>query len=62
LKELPRSFANVQRRLRVGYARAARLIDMMELDGIVGPSQGSQVRDILVGQDYLLRSREEYKD
>jgi S-DNA-T family DNA segregation ATPase FtsK/SpoIIIE len=47
------SISMLQRRLRVGYARAARLIDMMELDGVVGPSQGSQVRDILVGQDYL---------
>jgi S-DNA-T family DNA segregation ATPase FtsK/SpoIIIE len=56
------SISMLQRRMRVGYARAARLIDMMELDGIVGPSQGSQVRDILVGQDYLLRSRSEYKE
>lgn len=55
------SISMLQRRMRVGYARAARLIDMMELDGIVGPSQGSQVRDILVGQDYLLRSREDYR-
>ncbi len=47
------SISMIQRRLRVGYARAARLIDMMELDGIVGPSQGSQAREILVGQDYL---------
>jgi S-DNA-T family DNA segregation ATPase FtsK/SpoIIIE len=47
------SSSMLQRRMRVGYARAARLIDMMELDGIVGPSQGSQAREILVGQDYL---------
>ena len=48
------SSSMLQRRMRIGYARAARLIDMMELDGIVGPSQGSQGREILVGPDYLL--------
>lgn len=47
------SSSMLQRRMRVGYARAARLIDMMELDGIVGPSQGSQGREILVDSDYL---------
>ena len=41
------SISMVQRRLRVGYNRAARLIDAMEQKGIVGPAQGSQPREIL---------------
>ena len=43
------SISMVQRRLRVGYTRAARLIDMMELKGIVGPHVGSKAREILMG-------------
>ncbi|MFC2156985.1 DNA translocase FtsK [Acidobacteriota bacterium] len=38
----------LQRRLKLGYARAARIIDQMEYEGIVGPTQGSKPREILV--------------
>lgn len=39
----------LQRRLGVGYARAAKLIDILEQKGVVGPAKGSKPRDILVG-------------
>ena len=42
------SVSMLQRRLGVGYTRAARLIDMMEDEGIIGPYQGSKPREILV--------------
>lgn len=40
----------LQRRLRLGYARAARILDVMEQEGLVGPPQGSRPREILVSQ------------
>jgi len=46
------SISMVQRRLRVGYNRAARMIEMMEREGIVGPSDGSRPRELLVRSDY----------
>lgn len=42
------SVSFLQRRLRVGYSRAARLIDMLEQMGVVGPFQGSKARDVLI--------------
>ena len=40
------STSNIQRRFGLGYNRAARLIDMLEQQGIVGPAQGSKPRDV----------------
>jgi S-DNA-T family DNA segregation ATPase FtsK/SpoIIIE len=46
------SISMVQRRLRVGYNRAARMIEMMERDGVVGPSDGSRPREVLARSEY----------
>lgn len=46
------SISSVQRRLRVGYNRAARMIEMMERDGIVGPADGAKPREVIVRHDY----------
>jgi S-DNA-T family DNA segregation ATPase FtsK/SpoIIIE len=47
------SITLIQRRMRLGYARAARIVDMMEQEGIIGPADGSKPRELLVGSEIL---------
>jgi len=49
------SVSLLQRKMRIGYVRAARLVDQLEEKGIVGPSQGSNPREVLAGLDDLER-------
>jgi len=46
------SISMLQRRLRVGYNRAARMIEMMEAEGVVGPQDGAKPREVLVRNTY----------
>ncbi len=46
------SISMVQRRLRVGYNRAARMIEMMEKEGVVGPADGAKPREVLARNEY----------
>jgi S-DNA-T family DNA segregation ATPase FtsK/SpoIIIE len=52
----------LQRRLKVGYARAARLVDMLEMAGVVAPQDGSKAREVLVDDvrlEHVLSGQEE---
>ena len=47
------SISYLQRRLRIGFSRAARLVDMMEADGLVSAAASGKAREVLVKQDYF---------
>jgi len=47
------SISYLQRRLRIGFSRAARLVDMMEMEGLVSPAVGGKVREVLVDKHYF---------
>lgn len=58
------STSAIQRRFKVGYARAGRIMDMLEEKGIVGPANGSKPRDVLIDLVELeaLKARHDYED
>ncbi len=47
------SISYLQRKLRIGFSRAARLVDMMEAEGLVSAASGGKPREVLVGRDYF---------
>ena len=47
------SISYLQRKLRIGFSRAARLVDMMEAEGLVSPSAGGKPREVLVDRNYF---------
>jgi len=52
----------LQRKLRIGYARAARIMDMLEEDGIIGPADGSKPREILINEADTQEKEEEVEE
>jgi S-DNA-T family DNA segregation ATPase FtsK/SpoIIIE len=56
------SISHLQRRLRLGYARAARIIDMMEAEGVVGPGDGAKPREVLLRPEMLAPAGDDAND
>ena len=56
------SVSMLQRRFRIGYNRAARIVDQMEARGIIGPPEGSKPRQVLMTKDELQALHEDTKD
>ena len=56
LRNRQASISSVQRHLRIGYNRAARIIEAMERDGLIGPADGARPREILVPQPEIERA------
>jgi len=56
------SASGLQRRFRIGYNRAARIIEMLEARGIIGPPDGSRPRQVLMNEDELNEANKEKKD
>ena len=52
----------LQRRFRIGYNRAARIIDMMEDRQIIGPADGSRPRQVLITEADLMNMKSETED
>jgi DNA segregation ATPase FtsK/SpoIIIE, S-DNA-T family len=55
------STSTLQRRLRLGYGRAARILDMMQRDGIIGPPDGSRPREVLKRPDWLQEVESQFR-
>ena len=55
------SASYLQRRLRIGYARAASILDMLEKKGVIGPGEGAKPRDVLVRKDAADRLIEDFE-
>ncbi|MBM3288463.1 MAG: DNA translocase FtsK, partial [Candidatus Eisenbacteria bacterium] len=53
VRERQASVSFLQRRLKVGYSRAARLMDLLEAAGVVSPYDGSKAREVMVDESYL---------
>ena len=56
------SVSMLQRRFRIGYNRAARLVDMMESRGVIGPADGSRPRKVFLTEEELLNMNEKSEE